>query len=79
MKKTRKPTPEERVCALYPAFEPHQTVELLITQLDLVDPTKKAENVVLFTQEELIVWREGEIGLREKRHRLQALQDLLRD
>ncbi len=65
MKKTRKPTPEERVQSLYPAFDVAGAVEVFTTELDLLDPTKKTENVVLFGDEELIVWRNGEIGLRE--------------
>ena len=65
MKKTRKPTPEERVQALYPAFDVAGAVEVFITELDPLDPTQKTENVVLFGGEELIVWRNGEIGLRE--------------
>ena len=65
MKKTRKPTPEERVRLLYPEFDATQTVELFSTSLDPNLPTKQVENVVLCTQKELLVWRDGEIGLRE--------------
>ena len=65
MKKTRKPTPEERVRLLYPEFDATQTVELFITNLDPNLPTKQTENVVLFAKKEIIVWRNGEIGLRE--------------
>lgn len=65
MKKTRKTTPEERVRELFPELDVANTVELFITHLDLTEPTKKTENIVLFTRGELIVWRGGEIGLRE--------------
>ena len=65
MKKTRKTTPEERARELFPELDVASTVELFITHLDLTEPTKKTENIVLFTRGELIVWRGGEIGLRE--------------
>ena len=65
MKKTRKTTPEERVRELFPELDVANTVELFITHLDLTEPTKKTENIVLFTRGELIVWSGGEIGLRE--------------
>ena len=66
MKKAKRPTPEHRVRELYPELNTVNTVETFITHLDLTEPTKKTENVVLFTRDELIVWRGGEIGLREK-------------
>lgn len=73
MKKTRKPTPEQRVCELYPEWDAANTVELFITRLDLAEPTKQTENVVLFTKEELTVWRGGEIGLREKMENIECV------
>lgn len=66
MKKTRKPTLKERICALYPQLDVANVIDAFATQLDATDPTKKTENVVLFEREELIVWREGEICLREQ-------------
>ena len=65
MKKTRKPTPEERIRALYPEFDAAKTVELFSTRLDPTEPTKTTNNVVLCTQKELLVWRDGELALRE--------------
>ncbi len=65
MKKTRKPTAQERVRKLFSEFDAANAVEMFITDLDLTDPTQKTENVILFTREELIVWRDDEIGLRE--------------
>ena len=59
--KTQKPTPEERLRELYPAFDATDTVESFQTYLDLTDPTKKTETVVLFTRAELRVWRDGEL------------------
>ena len=73
MKKTTKPTPEHRVRELYPAWDATNTVELFITQLDLTEPNKKTENVVLFTKQELIVWRGGEIGLHEKTENIERV------
>ena len=73
MKKTRKPTPEQRVCELYPEWDAANTVELFITRLDLAEPTKQTENVVLFAKEELTVWRGGEIGLREKMENIECV------
>ena len=66
MRKTRKPTPEQRVHELYPEWDSANTVELFITHLDSAEPTQKTENVVLFTKQELIVWRGGKICLRER-------------
>ncbi len=63
--KARKPTPEQRVQELYPEFDTANTIETFVTQLDLIDPTQKTENVVLLTREELIVWRGGRMSLRE--------------
>ena len=65
MKKTRKPTPEERIRALYPEFDAAKTVELFSTRLDPTEPTKMINNVVLCTQKELLVWRDDELALRE--------------
>ncbi len=73
MKKTRKPTPEERIRELYPAYDAANAVECFVTQLDLTDPRKKAENAVLFTREELIVWRGGKVDLREKMENVERL------
>ena len=73
MKKTRKPTPEQRVCELYPEWDAANTVELFITRLDLAEPTKQTENVVLFAKEELTVWRDGKIGLREKTENIERV------
>ena len=73
MKKTRKPTPEQRVCELYPEWDAANTVELFITRLDLAEPTKQTENVVLFAKEELTVWRSGKIGLREKMENIECV------
>lgn len=73
MKKTRKPTPRERLRELYPAFDTADTVESFITDLDYTDPAKHTENVVLFTREELIVWREGKIALREKTENIERV------
>jgi ATP-binding cassette subfamily B protein len=73
MKKTRKPTPRERLRELYPAFDTADTVESFITDLDYTDPAKHTENVVLFTREELIVWREGTIALREKTENIERV------
>lgn len=65
MKKTRKPTPEERVRELYPAFDADSSVACFVTYLDLTDPLKKTENVILFTRKELIAWRDGREAVRE--------------
>ena len=65
MKQTRKPTPNERIQELYPAFDAADAVESFVTHLDLLDPDKKTENVVLFGREKLTVWRGGEISLCE--------------
>ncbi len=65
MKKTRKPTPEERVRELYPAFDADSSVACFVTYLDLADPLKKTENVILFTRKELIAWRDGREAVRE--------------
>ena len=65
MKKTRKPTPEERVRELHPAFDADSAVACFVTYLDLADPLKKTENVILFTGKELIVWRDGQEAKRE--------------
>lgn len=65
MKKTRKPTPEERVRELYPAFDADSSVACFVTYLDLTDPLKKTENVILFTCKELIAWRDGREAVRE--------------
>ena len=65
MKKTRKQAPEERVRELYPKFDAECAVEVFVTDIDPADPHKKAENVVLFGRDELVVWRNGEICLRE--------------
>lgn len=73
MKKTRKPTPSERLQELYPAIDATDTVESFITYLDLAEPTKKTENVVLFSCRELIVWRDGEIGLREGMENIESV------
>ena len=73
MKKTRKPTPEKRVCELYPERDAANTVELFITRLDLAEPTKQTENVVLFAKEELTVWRSGKVGLREKMENIECV------
>ena len=73
MRKTRKPTPEQRVCELYPEWDAANTVELFITRLDLAEPTKQTENVVLFAKEELTVWRSGELELREKMENIECV------
>ena len=73
MKKTRKPTPSERLQELYPAIDATDTVESFITYLDLAEPTKKTENVVLFSRRELVVWRGGEIGLREGMENIESV------
>lgn len=65
MKQTRKPTPEERLQELSPAFDPTGTVACFVTQLDPTDPKKKTENAVLFTRDGLTVWRDGDISLSE--------------
>ena len=65
MKKTRKPTPEERVRELYPAFDADSAVACFVTYLDLADPLKKTENVILFTGKELIAWCDGREAKRE--------------
>ena len=65
MKKTRKQAPEERVRELYPKFDAECAVEVFVTDIDPTDPHKKTENVVLFGRDELVVWRNGEICLRE--------------
>lgn len=65
MKKTRKPTPEERVRELHPAFDADSAVACFVTYLDLADPLKKTENVILFTGKELIAWRDGREAKRE--------------
>lgn len=65
MKKTRKPTPEERVRELSPAFDADSLVACFVTYLDLTDPLKKTENVILFTRKELIAWRDGREAVRE--------------
>lgn len=65
MKKTRKQAPEERVRELYPKFDAECAVEVFVTDLDPADPHKKTENVVLFGRDELVVWRNGDICLRE--------------
>ena len=73
MKKAKRPTPEHRVRELYPELNTVNTVETFITHLDLTEPTKKTENVVLFTRDELIVWRGGEIGLHEKMENIERV------
>ena len=65
MKKTRKQAPEERVRELYPNFDAECAVEVFVTDIDPTDPHKKTENVVLFGRDELVVWRNGDICLRE--------------
>ena len=65
MKKTRKQAPEERVRELYPKFDTECAIEVFVTDIDPTDPHKKTENVVLFGRDELVVWRNGEICLRE--------------
>ena len=65
MKKTRKQAPEERVRELYPKFDAECAVEVFVTDIDPTDPHKKTENVVLFGRDELVVWRNGDICLRE--------------
>ena len=65
MKKTRKQAPEERVRELYPKFNAECAVEVFVTDIDPTDPHKKTENVVLFGRDELVVWRNGDICLRE--------------
>lgn len=65
MKKTRKQAPEERVRELYPKFDAECAVEVFVTDIDPTDPHKNTENVVLFGRDELVVWRNGEICLRE--------------
>lgn len=65
MKKTRKQAPEERVRELYPKFDAECAVEVFVTDIDHTDLHKKTENVVLFGRDELVVWRNGEICLRE--------------
>lgn len=73
MKKAKRPTPEHRVRELYPELNTVNTVETFVTHLDLTEPTKKTENVVLFTRDELIVWRGGEIGLHEKMENIERV------
>lgn len=65
MKKTRKQAPEERVRELYPKFDAECAVEVFVTDIDPTDPHKKTENVVLFGRDEFVVWRNGDICLRE--------------
>ena len=65
MKKTRKQAPEERVRELYPKFDAECAIEVFVTDIDPTDPHKKTENVVLFGRDELVVWRNGDICLRE--------------
>ncbi len=65
MKETRKQAPEERVRELYSKFDAECAVAIFVTDLDPTDPHKKTENIVLFGRDELIVWRNGEICLRE--------------
>ena len=73
MKKTRKPTPKERLRVLYPAFDSADTVECFVTQLDLTDPERKTENAVLFTRDALIVWRDGKPDLREETENIERV------
>lgn len=65
MKETRKQAPEERVRELYSKFDAECAVAIFVTDLDPTDPHKKTENIVLFGRDELMVWRNGEICLRE--------------
>lgn len=66
MKKTKKPTLKQRVCELCPDLDPARVVDAFATQLDLREPIKRTENIVVFTQDELLVWRGGEKELCEK-------------
>ena len=65
MKKKKKPTLQSRVRELYPECNPANVIDAFATQLDPKEPTKKAENIVVFEQKELLVWRGGELCLRE--------------
>jgi ATP-binding cassette subfamily B protein len=66
MKKTKKPILRERVLELHPQLDVANVIDAFATRLDTTDPTKKIENIVLFAREELIVWRNGQVALREK-------------
>ena len=65
MKKTKKPTPEERLRSLYSAFDAADAVEMFITDLDPLEPTGKTETVVLLSRKKLLAWREGNLVLQE--------------
>lgn len=65
MKKTRKPTPEERLRSLYSAFDAADAVEMFVTDLDPLEPTGKTETVVLLSRKKLLAWREGNLVLQE--------------
>ncbi len=73
MKQTRKPTPEERLQELSPAFDPTGTVACFVTHLDPTDPKKKTENAVLFTRDGLTVWRDGDMSLSEKAENIERV------
>ena len=73
MKQTRKPTPEERLQELSPAFDPTGTVACFVTHLDPTDPKKKTENAVLFTRDGLTVWRDGDMSLSERAENIERV------
>ena len=73
MKQTRKPTPEERLQELSPAFDPTDTVACFVTHLDPTDPKKKTENAVLFTRDGLTVWRDGDMSLSERAENIERV------
>ena len=73
MKKTKKPTLRERVLELHPQLDVANVIDAFATRLDTTDPSKKVENIVLFAREELIVWRNGQVALREKTENIDSV------
>ena len=73
MKKTKKPTLRQRVSELCPELDTSRVVEAFFTQLDLRDPIQRTENIVLFTCENLTVWRDGKIDLQERTENIEHI------
>jgi ATP-binding cassette subfamily B protein len=73
MKKNKKPILRERVLELHPQLDVANVIDAFATRLDTTDPTKKIENIVLFAREELIVWRNGQVALREKTENIDSV------
>ena len=65
MKKAKKPTLRQRVSELCPELDTSRVIDAFSTQLDLREPTQKTETVVVFTPDEMLVWCDGNMDLRE--------------